>query len=101
MPRKSINSTPLRERKLKELQTIPSVGKSIALDLWNLGIRQTSDLKGKNPRVLYEKLNTLSGTTQDKCVLYTFRCAVYFASERSHETKKCKWWYWKNKEYNE
>jgi len=40
---------------LKQLQTIPGIGKSISLDLWNLGIRSVENLKGKNPQKLYEK----------------------------------------------
>ena len=42
---------------LKELQTIPGVGKSIAQDLLNIGISQVSDLKNKNPEKLYDKMN--------------------------------------------
>ena len=86
---------------LKELQKIPSIGKACALDLWNIGIRSITDLKGKNPANLYKQLNTLSGVMHDPCMLYTFRCAVYFASESIYETKKLNWWYWKDKTYNE
>jgi hypothetical protein len=32
----------------------------------------------------------------DRCVLYTFRCAVYYASNRNHTPSKLKWWNWKN-----
>jgi len=35
---------------LKELTVIPGVGKSIASDLWNIGIRKVTDLKGRDPR---------------------------------------------------
>jgi len=38
---------------LKELQTIPGVGKSISQILWNIGIEKVSDLKGKDPEELY------------------------------------------------
>jgi hypothetical protein len=86
---------------LKELQQIPGIGKSISLDLWNLGIRKISDLKDKNPALLYKRSNKLAGVIQDPCLLYTFRCAVYFASEKKLNKEKLKWWYWKNKPYNE
>ena len=86
---------------LKQLQTIPSVGKSISRDLWNLGIRSIEDLKEKNPQKLYEKSNKLAGVKQDPCLLYTFRCAVYFATEKKLKKEKLNWWYWKNKTYNE
>lgn len=86
---------------LKEFQTIPSVGKACSLDFWNIGLRSIEDLKGQNPSLLYEKLNTLTGTKHDVCMLYTFRCAVYYASEQNHDKEKLAWWYWKDKTYNE
>ena len=85
-----------KTKTLKELQVIPGIGKSLSVDLWNLGIRKVSDLAKKNPAVLYNKLNKITGTIQDPCVLYTFRCAVYFASVKKLDAKKLKWWYWKN-----
>ena len=33
---------------IKELTIIPGVGKSIATDLFNIGIRHIDDLKGKD-----------------------------------------------------
>ena len=90
-----------QQRQLKELRAIPGIGKSLALDLWNIGIRNIVALKNKNPKTLYRKLNKRTGTIQDPCVLYTFRCAVYFASEQVHDVEKLKWWYWKDNEYNE
>ena len=86
---------------LKNLQTIPGIGKACSLDLWNIGIRKVSDLAGVNPVSLYKRLNEFSGVTHDICMLYTFRCAVYFATEPDHEPEKLQWWYWKDKMYNE
>jgi len=86
---------------LRELRLIPGIGKSISLDLWNLGIRKVSDLKGKNPKTLYNRSNKLAGVKQDPCLLYVFRCAVYFASEKRLAKEKLNWWYWKDKIYNE
>ncbi|MEZ5033774.1 MAG: helix-hairpin-helix domain-containing protein, partial [Chitinophagaceae bacterium] len=34
---------------MQELTTIPGIGKSIARDLIDIGIRQVNDLKGKDP----------------------------------------------------
>ena len=81
---------------LKELQSIPGVGKSIANDLWKIGIRKIEDLKAKNPEDLYDQSNRQAGVVQDRCLLYVFRCAVYFASNKTHEPEKLKWWNWKN-----
>lgn len=82
---------------LKELQVIPGIGKSIAEDLYALGIRQVSDLKGKNSAKLYAKSNQLAGVIQDRCLLYVFRCAVYFASTKNPNPELLKWWNWKEK----
>lgn len=90
-----------KQNVLKELQQIPGIGKACSEDLWNIGIRKISDLAGQNPVVLYDRLNTFSGVKQDICLLYTFRCAVYFATEDDHEREKLQWWYWKDKTYNE
>jgi hypothetical protein len=90
-----------QQQQLLELQAIPGIGKSLSSDLWNIGIRKISDLKDKNPKILYRRLNRLTGTIQDPCVLYTFRCAIYFVNEKTHDAHKLKWWYWKDDEYNE
>jgi hypothetical protein len=86
---------------LKEFMTIPGVGKACSLDFWNIGLRSITDLEGQNPAILYDKLNTLTGVKHDICMLYTFRCAIYYATEKDHEKEKLNWWYWKNKPYNE
>lgn len=84
---------------IKDLKRIPGVGKSIAEDLYALGFRTTSELSGMNPDKLYESFNNLSGRIQDRCLLYVFRCAVYFATEKMHDPELLKWWNWKNRDY--
>jgi nucleotidyltransferase/DNA polymerase involved in DNA repair len=37
---------------LREFRQVPGVGKSIAEDLWNLGLRSVSDLKKQDPELL-------------------------------------------------
>jgi hypothetical protein len=86
---------------LKQFRTIPGIGKACSLDLWNIGIRSIADLKGQNPGILYERLNTVTGMSHDFCMLYTLRCAVYYATEEDHDREKLQWWYWKDKTYNE
>jgi hypothetical protein len=88
-----------KDHSLKELRQIPGVGKSIANDLWNIGIRSISDLKNEDPQLLFELSNKYAGVTQDRCLLYVFRCAVYFANtEKSkHDPEMLKWWNWKDK----
>ncbi len=81
---------------LKELQKIPGVGQSIAQNLLDSGIRSVSDLKNIYPELLYKKSNLVTGHKQDKCLLYVFRCAVYYASHKKHDSEKLKWWNWKD-----
>ncbi len=82
---------------LKELQTIPGIGPAIARYLYDIGIRKVTDLISANPEKLYDKLNAFEGARQDRCLLYVFRCAVYFASHKKHDPEKLKWWNWKDK----
>lgn len=87
-----------KSQAIKKLMEIPGVGKSIANDLWNIGIRTISDLKDEDPQALYNLSNQYAGAIQDRCLLYVFRCAVYFASTASSEQnpEKLKWWKWKD-----
>ena len=97
MPAKSRPET--EQEILKNLCTIPGVGKSIARDLMDIGIRSVSDLAGQDPRELYDRSNRRAGLVQDPCLLYVFRCAVYFAETpaEEREIEKLKWWWWKEK----
>ncbi|WP_340820076.1 helix-hairpin-helix domain-containing protein [Methanolobus sp. WCC4] len=80
----------------KELMQIPGVGKVIADDLWNMGIRSTEELRNRDPEELYHQLYDFQGKQVDRCMLYVFRCAVYFASNDEHDPELLKWWNWKD-----
>jgi hypothetical protein len=82
---------------LRELQQIPGVGKAVARDLWDLGMRRVADLEGRDPEDLYVRLCALRGAHIDRCMLYTFRCAVYYASETAPDPELLKWWNWKDR----
>lgn len=75
------------------------MGKSIANDLVNIGIYQIADLKNKDPEELYHLSNQFAGCIQDRCLLYVFKCAVYFAATPPllQEPEKLKWWNWKDR----
>ena len=85
-----------QEAVLKELRQIPGIGKSLARDLWNLGFRSIEELRGQDPEEMYVKQCALQGTQVDRCVLYTFRCSVYYASNEEHDPELLKWWNWKD-----
>ncbi len=82
---------------LRELRQIPGVGPSIAQDLVELGYSRIRDLKGANPEEMYERFMRLKGMHVDRCLLYVFRCAVYFASRSRHDPELLKWWNWKDR----
>jgi pathogenicity locus Cdd1 protein len=86
-----------KQATLKSLRQIPGVGKSIAEDLWNLGVRAIEDLKDQEPEDLYLRLCALQGTQVDRCMLYVFRCAVYYASHEVYDPELLKWWNWKDR----
>ena len=89
------NVSRTKEFVVKELMQIPGVGKSIANDFWNIGIRSLSDLKNENPENLYRRICEFQQTEVDKCLLYVCRCAVYFTSNKKHDAELLKWWNWK------
>ncbi len=80
-----------------DLQTLPSIGPSLARDLRALGVRSKAALKRRNPERLYARLSQLRGERQDPCVLYSFRCAVYAARTRKPKPELLLWWHWKDR----
>jgi hypothetical protein len=81
-------------RQRDELQEIPGIGPSLAIDLHDLGYRRVADLKDEDPQKMYDRLIKLRRAHQDRCVLYVFRCAVYYAGRAKHDPEKLKWWNW-------
>jgi len=86
------------DQAIRELSSIPGVGSSIAQDLYELGFRKVEDLKDQDPEAIYRSLMALADQHVDRCVLYVFRCAVYYASTTFHDPDKLKWWNWKDPE---
>jgi len=88
-----------KEKKMepqKTFQIIPGVGKSLSQKLIDLGYREVEDLKGQNPEEMYENLMKIRGCHIDRCVLYVFRSAVYFAENTEYDPELLKWWNWKD-----
>ena len=80
----------------ESLDSIPGIGKALSRKLNAIGVSRVSDLRSKDPEQLFRKLEKALGTHVDRCVLYTFRCAVYFANHERHDPAKLKWWKWKD-----
>lgn len=83
---------------LRELRRIPGVGKEVSRDLYELGFRSVGELAGQDPRTLYEEHCLQKGMRVDRCMLYVFRCAVYFASTAEHDPDLLHWWNWKDRQ---
>lgn len=81
---------------MSDLKTIPGVGKDMEQHFFDAGIRTINDLNGKNPEKMYEDACAAKGCRIDRCVLYVFRLAVYFANNKTHDAEKLKWWNWKD-----
>ena len=82
----------------EDLQSIPGIGPSMAKDLRDLGYYKVSDLRGADPERMFKRLKQLHGMPIDRCVLYVFRCAVYYASTDEHEPELLKWWVWQDRQ---
>ncbi len=83
------------------LREIPGVGARIAAVMEALGIREVSDLRGRDPEELYLKEYLMKGYQEDRCALYVWRAAVYYADHETRDPEKLKWRYWKDKPYPE
>lgn len=82
-----------------DLRDIPGVGQAIEQDLLNMGVRCVADLRGQDPESLYARDCALKGYREDRCQLYVFRMAVYYAENTNRDREKLKWWYWKDHTY--
>ena len=72
----------------EQLESLPNIGKAIAADLRLIGVEAPSDLKGRDPYELYDKLCATTGRREDPCVLDTFIAAVRFVEGGP----KLPWW---------
>lgn len=86
-----------KDKNSDNLLSIPGIGNSIAEDLHRIGIHHVHDLIGQDPQALYDNLCIDYKKTIDPCVLYTFRCAVYYSENNTHDPELLKWWNWKNR----
>ncbi len=66
----------LKQKALKELQTLINIGPVAAGELYSMGVRSPEQLRKADPEKLYEKLKRRRGGKLDRCVLYQFRGAI-------------------------
>lgn len=79
-----------------ELRTIPGVGEKTEQDLIALGYSTVDALKTADPEELYLQDCARRGFVIDRCQLYVYRCAVYYAKTEHPDPEKLKWWNWKD-----
>jgi len=77
------------------LRQIPGVGRATESDLHALGIHAIEQLVGADPEELFVRLTVHQGGYTDRCNLYVYRCAVYFA-EGGRDPELRDWWRWKD-----
>ena len=85
-----------KELDKNDLKNIPGVGERIEKHLWNIGIYNIGDLKNQNAENLYLRDSLYKGFEDDRCLLYVYRMAIYYANNDIHEPEKLKWWNWKD-----
>ena len=81
---------------MSELTEIPGIGKVVSTKLARIEITKVEDFVGQDAEELYEKwcVSAQDPYDVDRCVLYVFREAVYYANG-GREPEKLKWWNWK------
>jgi len=81
----------------RALKDLISVGPAMLRDFELLKVRSVAQLAKQDPHKMYAKLQRLTGTRQDPCVLDTFHAAVAQARNPRLSAHQCQWWYWSRK----
>lgn len=71
-------------------------GPNIEADLEAIGIHSIADLRGKDPEELYRLDCLHKGYQEDRCQLYVYRLAVYYAETPDPDPDRLRWWLWKD-----
>ncbi len=79
-----------------ELRKIPGVGPKTEADLQALGYQTIDSLRGQDPQLIYERDCARRGFLIDRCQLYVYRLAVYFAETPNPDPERLRWWKWKD-----
>lgn len=68
----------LNPKQVVKFTQIPNVGPRVANDFKVLGLTKPQELAKQDPVKMYEKLQKITGSYQDPCVLDTFMAVVDF-----------------------
>lgn len=77
-----------------ELLSLVSVGPATVEDLERLGISTITQLKGKSPQRLYDRLCLITRQRHDPCVLDVFAAAIAQADNPKLPAAQKQWHYW-------
>jgi hypothetical protein len=81
-------------RQARQLSDLRSVGPATIEDFRKLGITHVDQLKGRDPKKLYDKICHVTGQKHDICVLDVFQCAIAQAENPDLPAAHCNWFYW-------
>ena len=79
-----------KEQTIKELTVIPGIGKSLATDLWNIGITSIDDLKGKDPRSPLYLIQRLCWSGARPLCIVRFQMCGLFCTDATRASGKRK-----------
>lgn len=79
-----------------DLIKIPGIGTNMAQHLISAGYPTIESLKGQNPNDIYAADCLAQGKKIDRCAVYCYRLAVYYANHDGQlPENKQNWWNWK------
>jgi hypothetical protein len=85
-----MNPNRVERERTRTLTDLPNIGKAGAADLEMLGIKQPSDLVGRDPYALYDRLCELTGRRHDPCVIDVFISVIRFVDGGKPQP----WWFY-------
>src|SRR5215470_20124051 len=85
----------------RELGELISVGPAMLRDFEMLGIRNVEQLARQEPLRMYRKLERMTESPQDPCVLDVFCAAVAQAQDPRLPVEQSQWWWWSRKRKGE
>ncbi|WP_415447944.1 DUF4332 domain-containing protein [Bifidobacterium aquikefiri] len=86
-----------RMKTMTDVTRIPGIGKKMAQHLALAGYPSVESLKMQDPDEVYAKDCLAQGFQVDRCALYSYRLACYFADHNGQLPEgKPNWWDWKD-----
>jgi hypothetical protein len=80
-----------------ELEQIPGIGVNMAEHLSAAGFPTVSSLKRQDPEEVYLRDCAAQECEVDRCALYVYRLAVWYADNNGElPPGKANWWNWKD-----